>query len=488
MKNNWITKTKRKVENVTTKLMGKRRKKKFKLTPQVVQRETIKVPSLTPIPKIELAIKPNYDRLMQLLEIRTYSKSVMQDMLIARLQEHFIEFGGVTHKDAYGNLYVTKGNAEFYPCVVGHTDINQEKRNNVKVMTAYPWIFGFDADKAEQCGIGADDKVGVYFAVHMFDLFDNIKLFFPKDEEIGLIGTYQAEKEFFADCSILIQLDRNSYKNDLITYTNGITVCSNEFVEAAGEIMDKYGYAKNNGSCTDIGGLKKSDVVKCVAMNVSCGYINEHSDSEVISIPHFENAINFGYELLKMGVDRVWEHKVEIPKYDSYGSYGSYGTYGNYYSRSTLFDDDYGFSENENNSKYFGSVRYDDNGMPITKYSIESPTGKKIEIPLKYKDEDEFYLSEYEVLMYPSFREEYLESTTYPEETDPDTVSYLEDQSYIDACLADGMCPCCFNNVEITNRLMIYLDCMYCGSQWNHPTVDTNETKYNIPNSSNDVN
>ena len=51
---------------------------------------------------------------------------------------------------------------------------------------------------------------------------------------------------------MILQLDRRSYTTDLITFTNGIETCSQEFVDAASDIMNKYGYTQNRGVCTDI--------------------------------------------------------------------------------------------------------------------------------------------------------------------------------------------------------------------------------------------
>jgi len=436
MGKNWITNTLKK-----TKKLKQKNKTKLQIVKEV-KRETIAVKGLTPIPKMDLAIKPDYERLIMLLDMRTHSKSALQDKLISKLDEHFTNLGGVTTKDKYGNLYVTKGKADFYPCVVGHTDINQQKRDNVQIMTAYPWMFGFDTVRAEQAGMGADDKVGVYFAVHMFDLFDNIKLFFPKDEEIGLIGTYAADETFFADCSMLVQLDRNSYKNDLITYTNGITVCSDEFVEAAKPIMDKYMYAKNNGSCTDIGGLKKYDAVNCVAMNVSCGYINEHSCEEVISIPHFENAINFGYELLKMGVDKVWTHKAEVPVYENTYFGSSYGS--SYWNQESVFDDV------DINTDYF---------------TVITPTNARLLLHVKNKEQND-YINE----LYPELQEEE-QRALYLTHSAGEYEKYLEEvsQSEIDECLSDHTCPSCWSHISPDNSLLLYTTCSTCDSTWNIP-------------------
>jgi len=449
MGKNWITNTLNKVKKVKTR---KKNRVKFKVT-KAPERETIQVEGLKPIPKMELAIKPNYERLIMLLDMRTYSYDPLQDKFISKLQDHFTSLGAVAQKDAYGNLYVTKGNAEVYPCVVAHTDINQKVRQNVKIMTAYPWMFGFDVNKGEQAGMGADDKVGVYFAVHMFDLFDNIKLFFPKDEEVGLVGTYKADKNFFKDCSMLLQLDRRSYSNDLINYTNGIEVYGDEFYEAAKPIMEKYMYAKNTGSCTDIGGIKKFDTVECVAMNVSCGYINEHGDDEMISIPHFENAINFGYELLKMGVDKVWSHKAKTEVYEnkSYGGYGGYGaySYGGYYGRTYDFFDDLEETKVSTNS-----------------YTVEGPQGK-VKLLNEFKSQDEYIFETYPELIDPLMRSTYLGHTFGYMETQEQIL-----QSDVDECITENICPNCWGNVQADNRLLLYTYCETCDSTFNIPEID----------------
>lgn len=446
MGKNWITNTLNKVKKVKTK---RKDRVKFKVT-KAPEREIIQVEGLKPIPKMQLVIKPNYERLIMLLDMRTYSYDPLQDKFISKLQDHFTSLGAVAHKDAYGNLYVTKGNAEVYPCVVAHTDINQKVRQNVKIMTAYPWMFGFDVNKGEQAGMGADDKVGVYFAVHMFDLFDNIKLFFPKDEEVGLVGTYKADKNFFKDCSMLVQLDRRSYSNDLINYTNGIEVYGDEFYEAAKPIMDKYMYSKNTGSCTDIGGIKKFDTVECVAMNVSCGYINEHGDDEMISIPHFENAINFGYELLKMGVDKVWSHtaKEEVYENRGFGSYGSY-SYGGYYGRTyDMFDD------------------LEEKKVSSNSYIVEGPQGK-VKLLNEFKSQDEYIFETYPELIDSSMRSTYLGHAFGYIETQETIL-----QSDIDECISENICPNCWGNVQADNRLLLYTYCEVCDSTFNIPEID----------------
>jgi hypothetical protein len=117
-------------------------------------------------------------------------------------------------------------------------------------------------------------------------------------------------------------------------------------------------------------------------MNVSCGYLNEHSNKEVISVPHMINAINFGYELLQLGIDKVWEHKSEVVNYGGYGSYGSYGAY-------------YGYGSSKSKSSYSSYSSYDDwyedeygpwdSAIKKTNSSIEKKNSQ-LTVPLKEAD------------------------------------------------------------------------------------------------------
>ena len=110
-------------------------------------------------------IQPDYILLKTLLDFRTHSYSKEQDVFISYLLNYFEERGVTGEIDPYGNLYITKGEATVYPCVVAHTDINQDVVERPQVMHSDNFIFGMDDATGEQCGIGADDKVGVYFAL-----------------------------------------------------------------------------------------------------------------------------------------------------------------------------------------------------------------------------------------------------------------------------------------------------------------------------------
>lgn len=258
------------------------------------------------------AIEPDYVLLLQLLRFQSLSESKVQDVLIDWIVR-WVEAKGIEikhKKDEYGNLYITKGQADLYPCIVAHVDINQDYKEDYDILIGTKHIVGYDNVRGEQCGLGFDDKVGVYFAMVMLinSNIPNLKVFLSKDEEIGCKGTKRAKMKFFKNCSLLIQLDRRSDYNDISESTNGVDVVSEEFMLAMQELNHKYSYDWEHCVYTDVGELKRQGV-ECVAFNISCGYFNEHCDNEVLSKDHFVNAINYGYEIIISLGGKKWKHK-----------------------------------------------------------------------------------------------------------------------------------------------------------------------------------
>ena len=63
--------------------------------------------------------------------------------------------------DIYGNLYITKGSSDLYPCVVAHLDQVHKYVKHFSIKKLGDWIIGFDDKEGIQVGCGADDKVKV---------------------------------------------------------------------------------------------------------------------------------------------------------------------------------------------------------------------------------------------------------------------------------------------------------------------------------------
>jgi tripeptide aminopeptidase len=248
------------------------------------------------------------------------------------------ETGVVGIKDKEKNLYFVKGESLLYPTIVAHYDTAQEFHPGLTIQRAGDWIYGFDIIEGEQCGIGADDAVGIYFAVEMLKRLPACKVVLFYGEERGCIGSYRANLDFFKDSTLVSQLDRRSFQNDFITFTNAVTVFPDNHLPVIKDLLDKYNYESANGSCTDVGALRLIGL-EVASHNTACGYFNEHSDQEIIHIPSMINAMSMVYEIQL----RLYDEQIQLNfpwtkkqvKTVSYGKFGSAENEANY----QLFDD-----------------------------------------------------------------------------------------------------------------------------------------------------
>jgi len=273
------------------------------------------IPAIVPNTKFFKSI--DIDLLKHLFSLQTpslidASQKIFFNFILNWCKENNIS---VKHSyDTYGNLYITKGKASLYPCVVSHVDTVHDYNPHLQILNTNDLVFGLDISEGTQHGIGADPKNGVYFALQMLKHLDVVKVVLFKNEEVGCLGSKASDITFFKNCSFVIQLDRRSFTTDLIEYTNGINVISEEFKTAVKPIMSDYGYEFNHGTCTDVGELVWNEINIC-AFNFSNGSFNEHKNYEVCSIPHLLNAVNAGYEIIqKLGYTKQFIHKPDTYK------------------------------------------------------------------------------------------------------------------------------------------------------------------------------
>lgn len=271
--------------------------------------KTEKIPKLIPYtPTIQ---QIDVELLKTLFSIQTPSMDMPRQTNFKRFVLKWLKQNNVpfrAEEDEYGSLYITRGNAKIYPCVVSHIDTVHDYNPALQIINTQDLVFGIDTSTGKQHGIGADPKNGVYFAMQMLKLNKAIKVVLFLDEEVGCIGSSNANIKFFKDCSFVCQLDRRSFTNDFIEYTNGIEVVSDSFKAAVQPILNKFQYQFNNGSVTDVGELVHSGIGIC-AFNFSNGSFNEHMDYETCSIPHLLNACNAAHEIILTLGNKVWKHK-----------------------------------------------------------------------------------------------------------------------------------------------------------------------------------
>lgn len=210
--------------------------------------------------------------------------------------------------DELGNLYITKGRSETYPCLVAHMDqVQKIHSKDFEVLYAEGILFGYSRKNKRPEGLGADDKNGLWVCLRCLEKYDHIKLTFFVQEEIGCRGSQKAVMAFYDDCRFVLQIDRRG-ENDFITNIGGWTpLCSKEFVEAVQPAL--FGYKEENGMMTDVEALKENGL-KVSAANISCGYYNPHTDTEFTLWAELNNCLSFVKHIIETCLD-VYPHEQE---------------------------------------------------------------------------------------------------------------------------------------------------------------------------------
>ncbi len=215
--------------------------------------------------------------LKKLYEIHSPSgnERAMKKFIKGYVKKHIPE---VTFRsDHVGNLYMTRGISETYPCIVAHLDqVQREHSKDFKAIETEDIIFGYSPKNRKREGLGADDKNGIWIALKCLEKYECIKVAFFVSEEIGCVGSRGADLSFFEDTRFVIEPDRRGFEN-LITDISYTSLCSNDFLRDIG--FERFGYKEESGMMTDVLELKERGLgVSCI--NLSCGYYEPHSDEE----------------------------------------------------------------------------------------------------------------------------------------------------------------------------------------------------------------
>lgn len=231
-----------------------------------------------------------------------------------------------------GNVYVVKGAPPAgtpYPAIVAHTDtifpIIPRKHYLVRRLsrgTTFHWE-AVDrsterTDEAGQrwvtyCGLGGDDKCGIWLALNALRTFPYLKCAFFRDEETGCEGSHDADLDFFADCAFVLQGDRRG-NGDFVDRIGG-DLSSPEFLAAVRPLLAKHGFRPSWGASTDVGALKR-DGLPISAANMSAGYHNYHSRDEYVVEADLIGAQSLMHDIIIQLGDRVWPH--EAPPFTTY--------------------------------------------------------------------------------------------------------------------------------------------------------------------------
>lgn len=221
------------------------------------------------------------------------------------IKEFFIaQFAGlelVVEEDSFGNVFITKGIADSYPCVTAHFDeVHATTERNIVVDGDL--IYAVD-NQGERVGIGADDKNGLWIISHLLQTKQVLKVaLFVQEERDGEMpgcrGSRACSLAFFDDVRYILAVDRK-VNNEVVTVGKGnIRLCDNDFIP--NDLLQKYSYMCVDGGRTDVVALKERGLhVPCC--NISCGYYNAHKPEEYSVFTHLENSLAFVSDI----IDRV---------------------------------------------------------------------------------------------------------------------------------------------------------------------------------------
>jgi predicted site-specific integrase-resolvase len=227
----------------------------------------------------------NLERLKEVLSIEseTYDVKRMVDFIRNRANE----LGANIITVENNNIYITKGQPSDhgYHCIVAHTDTVHKilKTGKLKVCQLDDdHLIGFDENSKSLAGIGGDDKVGIYIALSMLEEMDSIKVAFFRDEEVGCIGSKEADMSFFDDVMYVLQCDRKG-NSDFVNKISNKELQSKIFMEDVTPVISAHNYKFSNGGTTDVEALYVKGL-KVSSANMSCGYYNPHSDDEIVCV------------------------------------------------------------------------------------------------------------------------------------------------------------------------------------------------------------
>ena len=134
-------------------------------------------------------------------------------------------------------------------------------------------------------GGGFDDKAGIFMILKILEEGFRPHVVFCADEESGSLGADKLVETFptcpFGDCRFIVMLDRRNFV-DCVFYD-----CDNEEFTA---YIEKFGFKEAWGTFTDICTL--CPAWEMAGVNLSIGYMNEHTAYETLHVGAMYNTLN----------------------------------------------------------------------------------------------------------------------------------------------------------------------------------------------------
>ena len=201
--------------------------------------------------------------------------------------------------DEIGNLFITKGQADSYPCVAAHLDeihvpcVREVVVEGDKVFTVNRlW---------NRVGCGADDKNGLWVIINLLHTEPVLKVTLFVQEErdgdlAGCRGARACDLSFFNDVRYVLECDRKGCSDVVHIGKEETVLCEPDFIPM--DILQKYGYEMVHGGKTDVVELKMRGLEVPVC-NIGCGYYYAHKNSEYTLFSELKNCLAFVREIVR---------------------------------------------------------------------------------------------------------------------------------------------------------------------------------------------
>ncbi len=228
------------------------------------------------------------------------SKSGMEARIKSFILDHLKDLDLLIESDDFGNLFITKGDADIYPCITAHLDEVHTVEHRT-IVNEGDILYAVD-EKGSRVGLGADDKNGVWIILNLLRELPVLKVaLFIEEERVGEVAGCRGSKacslDRFDNVAFILAVDRKGASEVVTVGKGGIPLCDDDF--APKSLMEKYGYSCVEGGRTDVVALKERGL-KCPCCNISCGYYNAHKEEEYTDRNHLRNAYAFVKEWLQM--------------------------------------------------------------------------------------------------------------------------------------------------------------------------------------------
>jgi tripeptide aminopeptidase len=198
--------------------------------------------------------------------------------------------------DEFNNVFITKGNWAWNPCLVAHIDTVFTDAPS-RIVRRGKNLIGLNAEGA-RTGLGADDKAGVFICLELLRQVSRLKVALFAGEELNCAGARACDSLLLFDVGYFLEFDAPG--TGLVSRTsNGIPLFEERgrFKQMVSGVLGRHGFNQwQHQPITDVSVIGPRKGLS--SLNLSAGYYAWHSPQESIHLPDVAKSIALGRDLI----------------------------------------------------------------------------------------------------------------------------------------------------------------------------------------------